>query len=217
MGVDLRDLIRSIIRESTDSGLRFHTDHTASYHGQSNYTLYLMRGDKKVGYLDYSIFQGEVQIDMIRVFENRKGYGRMLVDELSREYGGYQNIKWSGMTPDGAALQKAMDREKGFDRQEHENKHYKKASMVALIKARSIDAARFFEDITALGSQATWKKWEPYLAERGYPTTIDGIDLNDLDDLSAWTRDSVENHHPSDLEPDDWTMRFVEQLFLQNT
>lgn len=202
------------LNEINGGGLRFHTDHKGAHHGQNDMRLSLLRDGKEVGYLDYSIFQGEVRIDYIKVVERKQGYGRMLVDQLANEYGGYENINWSSMTPDGAALRASLDREKRFDRQEHENKHYKKAEIIALLKARSIDAARFFEDITNLGSQATWKKWESYLGERGYPTTIDGIDLNDLDDLSAWTRDSVENHNLPRWEPKEYITDFVKMLSL---
>jgi len=216
--VNLRTIIRSIVLESVGD-ISFETENTAAYAGQSSFTTYLIKGGRRVAHLDYVLFQGEVYIHMIKVFRKedlRNGYGRALVNHLANEHGGYENIHWGSMTPDGAALRTSMDAERNFDRAEHENKHYKKESMVALIKARSIDAAKFFLDITELGAGATWEKWGPYLKERGLHSEIDGVDLNSLDDLAAWTRDSVENNNPTNYEPNDWVVKFVEELSLQN-
>ncbi len=218
IGVNLRAIIRSIVLESTED-IGFETENIAVYAGQSNFTMYLTRAGRKLAYMDFVIFQGEPSISMIEVYrdeDKRKGYGRMLVDKLAEKYG-YENIDWGMTTPDGTALQRSMDAARGFDRAEHNNKHYKKEEMVALIKARSIDAAKFFLDMTELGDKATWDKWGEYLKARKYPSEIDGIDLNDLDALSEWTRDSVNNKNPTEYEPDDWVMQFVEQLSLQNT
>jgi len=192
----------------------FFIDHRDSHHGQSDYTMYLIVGGKRVAYVDYSMYQGEAQIQMIEVYsesDKRKGYGRALVNRLSDQVGGYEKIDWGMMTGSGHALQVAMDKEKGFDRLEHMNKHFKKDEMIALIKGRSIEAAKFFEDLTNIGS-ATWKKWKGFLRERGFPTEIDGIDLNDLHNLADWTRDSVENNNPIDIEPPYYMEEIVREL-----
>lgn len=208
--MDLRRLIREAIQEVAQ-GITFETDHTASYHGQSNFTLYLLVNGREVAHLDYTIFQGETQIAMVEVpspQDKRKGYGRMLVGRLAQERGGYQNVKWGSMTPDGAALQKAMDRERNFDREDHENQHYRQDEMVDLIRKKSENAAGFFADTCAIGYEAAWQKWAANIKD----SHIDGIDQSDLSDLAEWTRGSVENHHPKDWEPQDWVQRFVAEL-----
>lgn len=212
--MDIRRLIRAVLREQAE-GISFHIDHTASYHGQSNFTMYLIKDNKKVAYLDYTVFQGETEISMVEVYrqeDKRKGYGRALVQHLADQVGGYENIKWSMMTDDGSALRQAMDNEKGFDRKEYENEHYKKDDMMSLIAGRSEDAAKFFGDLTVMGYESTWKKWEEYFKIHGLNNEIDGIDLNDLSRLSEWTRGSVENNNPVNVEPDWFVVNFVEEL-----
>lgn len=208
--MDIRRMIRNILLEEA-SGIAFETQHTASYHGQSNFTLRLLANGREVAHLDYTIFQGETQIAMVEVprpEDKRKGYGRMLVDRLAQERGGYDKIQWGSMTPDGAALQQAMDREKNFDREEHENLHYRQEDMIALISKKGKNAAGFFRDTCAIGYEAAWQKWAAHIKD----SHIDGIDQSDLSDLAEWTRGSVENHHPKDWEPQDWVQRFVAEL-----
>ena len=205
--MSIRSIIKDILLEET-SGISFETQHTASHHGQSDFTLYLLVNGKKVAYLDYTIFQGETQIAMVEVpkqEDKRKGYGRMLVDRLAHDRGGYDNIQWGSMTPDGSALQQAMDRERGFDRQEHENLHYRMDDMMKLISKKSRNAAGFFQDLCAIGYGDAWKKWAPHIKD----SHIDGIDQSDLAALAEWTRGSIENNHPTDWEPKDQVQQFV--------
>ena len=203
------------MRENAESELSFHTDRTASYSRQSNFTLYLLRDGQKVAYLDYVIFEGTPSISMIEVYreeDKRKGYGRMLVDQLAQEQGGYEQIEWGMMTPGGLALRNSMDKERGFDRAEHENKHYKYDEVLALIRAKSLTAAEFFVDAYALGDSGAFKKWDQRLAQLGYPLDIDGINLNDVGHIAEWTRGAADNKVDPRVEPPDYVQRLVAEL-----
>lgn len=62
-------------------------------------------GDKTVGYVDYSLYEDEIHIKMIRVVEDsrRKGIATELLDRLRKDNPGYA-LNWGMMTDEGAAL-----------------------------------------------------------------------------------------------------------------
>lgn len=82
---------------------------TGSHHGQTDATITATRGGEAVGSLEYTVFNGEPAISMVHVVADarRDGIGRELVQELQRKFPD-QEIKWGGMTPDGAALRESL-------------------------------------------------------------------------------------------------------------
>ena len=89
--------------------LRIHQDVRGYHHGQMDCTLYLLKGDESVGYLDYAEFDRQPHIEMINVHPSnqRRGYAtRLLVDLQSRFPG--QEINWGWCTPEGLKLKAAV-------------------------------------------------------------------------------------------------------------
>lgn len=79
-------------------------------HGQHNMRATATTNDELVGFVDYSVFDGEVSINYIE--SKRKGIGSELIRFLAKNYD-YENILWGMLTDDGANLKKKMDLEFG--------------------------------------------------------------------------------------------------------
>lgn len=73
---------------TTAEALRFRLEHVASQHGQRDYTMLAYDGNVAVGYVDYTIFQGELSIRMVEVRDTyrRRGIGRQMIAEVAREH-----------------------------------------------------------------------------------------------------------------------------------
>lgn len=80
------------------------------HHGQTDLTLYAKIDDKYVGKIDYSVYEGEPQIQMIKVDPNytRRGIGTDLLYHLQTLYPD-QEIQWGSLTSGGAALRKKIN------------------------------------------------------------------------------------------------------------
>lgn len=87
------------------------------------YDAYLIARDKELrkglGYIQYSIFEGEVQISFIEVapeFRNQ-GVGQALIEEMmKRENVEYSDIDFGMTTPSGTALREKMDKSHGGEK-----------------------------------------------------------------------------------------------------
>lgn len=90
---------------------RVEEEATGYYKGQLDATLIAI-DDKgsPVGYLDYSVYDGRPNIRMVEALIKNQGVGRALVEALAKKYP-YGDIDWGYTTPDGTALQRAMDRQ----------------------------------------------------------------------------------------------------------
>jgi len=104
---------------------RFVTHVTDQYRGQTNYITQLIVDGKNVGYVEYSVYQDQPQIDMIRVDPQyrRQGYATLLVKELQRLYPDSQ-VKFGMLTPDGEKFHKSLQFEPRID-QSIEDRHQK--------------------------------------------------------------------------------------------
>lgn len=82
---------------------------TNMYSGQTNMTMSAKIGDKIVGTLDYSEYNGKPSISMIEVKPEyrRKGIATRLLQNLQSEYPNIE-IEWGTMTTDGASLRDAI-------------------------------------------------------------------------------------------------------------
>jgi N-acetylglutamate synthase-like GNAT family acetyltransferase len=80
-----------------------------SQSGQIDQTLYAEQEGKVVAYLNFSEYEGEVAVQMIKVAEafRRKGIGAMLLKALQRQYPDTE-IDLGGLTDDGAHLIKSL-------------------------------------------------------------------------------------------------------------
>lgn len=80
------------------------------YSGQQDLTLSITVDKKVVGYVDYSVFEGDVHIQMIKVLPEyrRQGLGREMLRMLQKEYPDTE-INVGSTTEDGAKLVAAMN------------------------------------------------------------------------------------------------------------
>jgi GNAT superfamily N-acetyltransferase len=80
-----------------------------SQSGQMDLTLTFWQSREVVGYINYSVYQGEVHIQMIKVSPDhrRKGIGSEMLRALQREYPDTE-IDVGSLTDDGAGLIGAM-------------------------------------------------------------------------------------------------------------
>lgn len=94
--------------------LKFQNDSTGAYAGQVNLKVTAKDSDgHRVGYLDYSYYDGKLHINMIHVEpeHRRKGIGLKLYKTMVAENPDTA-IKWGMMTPEGFALRQAIIDEK---------------------------------------------------------------------------------------------------------
>lgn len=128
----LNDQLRKLARDYDDLDVHFNSDGprrrvvheesvplefkayltiTDSYKGEAFGYCQAHIGDSPIGYLNFSIYQGEADVKMIEVREEyrRKGVAKRLLDLLAAEVGGKQNINWGYHTEDGQALHTAYD------------------------------------------------------------------------------------------------------------
>ena len=100
------------LRESVEAlDFKAYLTITDSYKGEAFGYCQAHIGDSPIGYLNFSIYQGEADVKMIEVNEKyrRKGVAKKLLDLLAAEVGGKQNINWGYHTEDGQALHTAYD------------------------------------------------------------------------------------------------------------
>ena len=85
------------------------TQHVTDHHGgQTDIQLVARNENGVAGYLDYSVWNGEVQIGMIHVHQRRSGIGTALVKELQRMYPTTE-IDWGMTTSEGTQLYKSLE------------------------------------------------------------------------------------------------------------
>lgn len=87
--------------------ISFREETTGYHHGQLDGVLWAYSDNIPIGYIEWSKYQDETQIQMIEVKDSyrRKGIGTALVRELERTH---DKVVWSMMTPDGSELYKSM-------------------------------------------------------------------------------------------------------------
>ena len=78
------------------------------------------------GYLDYSQHphpNGDPHINYIEVTPRfqHQGLARKMVEELAKEFGGYQKIHWGMLTDDGLRLKEKLDKEFEAKSQKYES------------------------------------------------------------------------------------------------
>lgn len=85
-------------------------EHWGYSHGQHDMSViaYDAETNDKLGYLDYSLYQGRVHIKYVESSAQREGIGTLMVQALAKEHGPY-NIDWGMTTPSGTALQKRFN------------------------------------------------------------------------------------------------------------
>jgi hypothetical protein len=81
---------------------------TGHHGGQTDIQLVARTENGVAGYLDYSVWNGQVQIGMIHVHQKRSGVGTALVKALQKMYPTTE-IDWGMTTPEGTQLYKSLE------------------------------------------------------------------------------------------------------------
>jgi len=96
--------------EADDSSIEFINTSRDFHHGQHDLTLWAKVNNKRVGKIDYSVYEDEPQIQMIEVAPSYRGKGiaSQLLYELQRKYPDVE-IDWGSLTTDGVGLRKSIN------------------------------------------------------------------------------------------------------------
>ncbi len=94
-----------IVEIISPSELSFRIENRGAHHGQSDLTLIAYRNGIEVGHIDYSVYQGEPSVQMIRTnFGHlRQGVATEMVHKLQSEFPDTE-INMGGSTDDGTKL-----------------------------------------------------------------------------------------------------------------
>jgi hypothetical protein len=76
-------------------------------HGQKDLSLNAFVNNEKVGYIDYSEYDGTPAIKYIEVFDKNKGIGKALIKKLQTMYPD-KEIEWGNLTSDGMMLKNSL-------------------------------------------------------------------------------------------------------------
>lgn len=106
------------------------------HHDQYDMTLTASMDGEVVGFIDYSVYRGVPQIQMIKVARQREGIGTALIQQLQRKYPDVE-IDWGFTTPMGTEFKKALktvkvdhpdiiEKQKRLDDLKAKLKHYEK-------------------------------------------------------------------------------------------
>ncbi len=93
-------------------GLTFTHEVNDAHHGETFMTLYARLGEQVVGYIYYSLYLDEINIKYIHVNEDKRrgGIASAMARNLQAEYPD-KEIDWGGLTDEGSAFLKALNRE----------------------------------------------------------------------------------------------------------
>lgn len=128
-----------------DNTLTFKNIHLSGGHGQDEFALRLMRDSVTVGEISYTVYDGEVSVNMIDVYAQRKGHGKRLLRYLQSLYP-TQEINFGYTTEEGTALINSLDY--STQKSPHYDDFKKLTSMRQQLKAKMDN--KEFDDIDDL-------------------------------------------------------------------
>ncbi len=133
--------MKVIISEGLMDGVSYENVHLDYSYGEHHYRLEAYIGDIFVGYLDYGVYEGDVDIKMIEVDGNYRklGVGRGLVIELQRMYPDVE-LDFGYLTGDGKRLVDSLDRE--FVENNIYKKFQKKLDILKSTKTKILSAVQ---------------------------------------------------------------------------
>lgn len=196
-----------ITMNESANGAEFRENVLGSHNGQTDCMLTMRMGGEQVGYVEYSIFEGEVYINFVEVAiqHRRKGYGAALLDRLVLEYG-WENIRPGMTTDDGDALYRHMVQKYG---EVVRPSRLLSKDVLDRFSDKYPLAGRFVSELVSAGD-VDWVGWMKRAEKRGLWWYLDGFELNDLRELSEWvdgSKTAEEGHgeppvHVSDMVRD---------------
>lgn len=127
--------------------------------GQTDIRLIAHNENGIAGYLDFSVWQGQIQIGMIQSHQKRSGIGTALVKELQKMYPTTE-IDWGMTTPEGTQLYNSLEFEtipnssvirkmKELETLKEKNAEYEKLSAVWNASAKTEQDRQAFLSATA--------------------------------------------------------------------
>lgn len=202
--------IRSIkIDENIDSDIKqdeftYKEESLNYHHGQTDMRINMYKGNKRVAYALYSLYNGKVYFQIIESIVKGYGYGTTLMKHLASIYG-YQNLERRSLTPDGVKMRARLDKYFNYDYQEHINKHYK-PEIINKIGIKHKLVAEFLTNMINMGYEATWEKW----LSSGKLTK--DYDWNEISEISFWIKNSKTNNHDIEESPPEYVDDFIKSL-----
>lgn len=160
---------------------------------------------EQVGYVRYTIFRNEIYIQMIEVYSEykRKGYAEKMLKWLINEYSEYEI--YPGMTTEeGTPFIERMYKKGILKKKEPINNHLELNPIYKKLRLTSVKAANFLKALVKQGFKAYDK-----LKNK---SDIDGIDTNDLYDISQWIKGSVTNNNFSEDKPPHWVYDYLKEM-----
>lgn len=196
--------IGDIIAESVP-GLRFRSECTASYSGQTNMTLYAELKGETVGRIDYVVYQGGVTVQWIKTREDmqRRGIATAMAKELQRQFPGIE-VEWSAATNVGAEFIDTLQRDY------QDNPDYGQLKS-AYDKAKA--------EYDAL--QAEFDAWEGGPIKDNPEMFSKGERMNELDALIFDLEDQLRGKQPGkwlireDLNPDEFLTSYEDEVAIE--
>lgn len=187
-------IIESLIKEV----YIFDNKHLDSHHGQSNYKLNIKDENSVLAFVEYSIFEDKVHIDVIESLVTQKGYAKELIRYLAKKFG-YENIQWGTVFGFGANLKKSMDVEFNFNEDEHLKSKTKHFNLSDFDFTKKIPILyKFIHALYSNGREA----WNQYITD--IRNDKNGIDFNEVYDISQFIKGSKTNDNPTNIDPPDW-------------
>lgn len=187
--------------------ITYNNSSTDAYYGQVNMILNVydnINGKKtKVGYVEYVIFESEIHISMIQTFYKRQGYAEKMLTWLANEYPEYDI--YPGMTTeDGTPFIEKMYEKGVLKKKQPVDNHLELNPIYTKLRLKSVKAANFLKALTKQGPKA-YKKLKN-------KSNIDGIDTNDLYDVSQWIKGSATNDNFPEDEPPHWVEDYLKEM-----
>lgn len=181
--------------------------------GQHDVTMYMYDNDNKVAYVDYSIYDNEISIKMIKSIIKGKGYSYRLIIHLAEKYN-YENIHWGMLTEDGVLLKRKLDDYFNFNRDEYNEEKSKHIKPSKLEEIKNPIIKKFLIEYTHTSDEkidAMFNKWFSNTIFRKI-VDLDNININSIMDIANWVKDSPHNNNLLEDVPYDHVLDNLEQL-----
>lgn len=165
-------------------GLTFRHELTDYRSGEKFMTLYADEGDKNVGYIYYGIYNDELSIKYIHVNEDKRrgGIATAMAKNLQAQYPDME-IDWGGLTDEGSAFLRALDR------------NFEPDPKYAEVK-QALDNAK----VERAALQTVFDAWHAHPDEKTRQAMlVKGERFNELDDLIFDLEDRIR-----ELKPGRW-------------
>jgi len=199
----MNQLIKKLLREALNVGsdFTFNIESRDHYKGQDYMVINMFKGEERLAFADFSIYEGKVFIDIVESIVKGQGYGTLIMQHLAEVYS-YENLERTSLTPDGVKMRARLDKTYNFNYDKHKENQSNHLTLKHIDNIKNPMIKEFLKDMVLNGYKYTWAKWlkNPDFSEfnNSLSTKYD-LDFNDVSDISEWVKGSVTN----DNRPDD--------------